>query len=270
MSDLQNSPPPQKRSGIGWFFGGIGLVILLFLLLCCGGVAGGIGFVWYQASSAIEFVDKLKTTQPAKYTGTKLQPTQIDAAWNRCVEARETVAAGKVAALTLSDVELNNLAQERIDADANKALGGMDVIARDGGVKGKISFQDPNEAGKWITLDADLDLAIVGSQLTFGVKSLKDPQGNEAPMSVRVIGEAMLKAGIMEGADQAARGSRNGNQHPDNQIQPTSPLYGLKTLKFTPGNVSIEIDPERVKAHNAAVGKPSDAPLFGNDDGAEE
>ncbi|HTL51732.1 MAG TPA: hypothetical protein VL860_04060 [Planctomycetota bacterium] len=267
MTDLQNTPPPPKRSGLAWWLGGIGLAILLCILLCCGGVIGVGWFVGHQFSASTKFVEALKTDKPAKYSGPKMPQDQIDAAWNRCVDARETVKNGKVAALSLSDVELNNLTEERITANPDKPLGGMDIVAREGGVKGRISFEDDNQPGTFITLDADIDLAINGSQLTFALKSLKDPQGNEAPMAVYKLGELIVQAGLVQGVEAAKKNRQNNQTSQDlSQIQPTSPLYGLKTLKFTPGNIAIEIDPERVKAHNRAVGKADDAPLFGEDD----
>lgn len=256
MSELQNSTPaPKKRSGLAWFFGGIGLVILLCLLLCCGGVVGGGFFLYQQAAGAQQFMANIQTPAPVKYSGTKISQDEIDAAFNRCVDAMEQVRKGQVATVTLSDVELNNLHEERV-ANNTAEMPGMDIAARDGGIKGRVSVPNPDGDG-YLTMDIDLDLQIVNNQLTFNIQSLKDLKGEPAPITVRKLAETVLRDGLLYGeGNQAPAGASAG------QIQPTSPLYGLKSLNFTQGKINIEVDPERVKAHNRAVGKPDDTPLF--------
>lgn len=255
-SNLQNNAPaPKKRSGLAWFFGGVGLAVLLCLLLCCGGVVGGIGFVYHQINAAKQFKANMETAQPVKFTGTKLKQAEVDAAWNRCVDAMDTVRAGKPAKLTLSDVELNNLHEERV-ADNTAELPGMDITARKDGISGRVSVPDPEKPG-YLTMDIDLDLKIVNSQLTFNIVSLKDPKGETAPFAVRKVAESLLRDGMLYG---------EGHKAPPNAaadvIQPTSPLYGLKSLSFDTGKIEIEVDPERVKEHNRALNKPEDTPLF--------
>ncbi|MGH7143012.1 MAG: hypothetical protein ACREJ2_02625 [Planctomycetota bacterium] len=267
MSNLQNNAPasaPRKRSGLGWFCGGLGLAIAIVLLLCCGSVASVIGYGYYKVHQVTSFYTSTETPAPAvQYSGETLPQDKIDAAWNRCVDAHQQVVAGKPATVTLTDVEWMNLVQEWLKNNPQQKLGGLNLKTRAGGITGQLSVQDPLHPGQWLNLDIDADLAITGDQLTFQINALKNLKGEDAPPILHAAIDAIFRAGFIEGFDQL-----EGN-HPQTQqakdmvaIQPTSPMYGLKTLTFAPGSVTAEIDPEKVKAHNRAVGQPDDAPLF--------